>query len=123
MPEPVELRLRRGERRGVAMAETDDRDAGEEVEVALPFGVDEPRAVAVGEGDVVPRIRRKHLVRARDLACHATTAVCPIVAVMPLAAASAAARSLGMIPPSKAPSASMRRASPTAIASTISSSM
>ena len=46
MPQPVELRVRRGERRGVAVAEPDDGDAGEEVEVALAVGVDEPGAVA-----------------------------------------------------------------------------
>ena len=34
MPEPVELRVRGGERGGVAVAERDDGDAGDEVEVA-----------------------------------------------------------------------------------------
>ena len=76
MPEPVELRVRSGERRGVAVAETDDRDAGEEVEVAVAVVVDEPRAVAVDERDVEPRVRREELggVDVR----HATTAVAPI---------------------------------------------
>ena len=46
VPQLVELLVRRGERRGVAVPEADDRDAGEQVEVALAVGVDEPGAVA-----------------------------------------------------------------------------
>ncbi len=121
MPEPVELCVRRGKRSRMAVTEADDRDAREQVEVALSVGIDEPGTVAVRERDVVAGVGRQHPVEARDLR-HAITAVLPIVAVIPLAAARAAARSFGMIPPSNAPSASIRRASPTAIASTISSS-
>ena len=46
MPEPVELRVRGGERRGVAVAEPDDGDAREEVEVAAAVVAVEPHAVA-----------------------------------------------------------------------------
>ena len=42
----LELRLRGRERRGVAMAEPDDGDARDEVEVAAALGVDEPGALA-----------------------------------------------------------------------------
>ncbi len=121
MPEPVELSVRCRQRRRMAVAEPDDGDAGEEIEVALPVGVDQPGAVAFDERDVEPRVGRQELVASCDVG-HATTAVRPIVAVIPLAAARAAARSFGTMPPSKAPSASMRRASPTPIASTTSSS-
>ena len=79
MPEPVELRVRGGERRGMAVAEPDDRDAGEEVEVALAVGVDEPRAVALDERDVEPRVGRQQLVPRLATWRHATTAVRPIV--------------------------------------------
>ena len=68
VPEPVELRVRGRERRGVAVSEPDDGDAGEQVEVALAVGVDEPRAVARGERDVEPRVGRQHL-RACVSAC------------------------------------------------------
>ena len=44
VPEPVELRVRGRERRGVAVAEPDDGDAGEEVEVAIAVVVDQPRS-------------------------------------------------------------------------------
>ena len=44
MPEPVELRVRGGERRRVAVAEPDDGDAADEVEVAAAVGVLEPRS-------------------------------------------------------------------------------
>ena len=121
MPEALELRLRGSERRGVPVPEPDHCDAGEEIEVALAVRIDEPRALAVGERDVEPRVRRQQLAARGDVG-HATTAVRPIVAVIPLAAASAAARSFGTMPPSNAPSASIRRASTTPIASTTSSS-
>ena len=121
MPQLVELLVRGGERRGVAVPEPDDRDAGEEVEVALAVGVDEPGAVARRERDVEARVGRQHPRLGQSLR-HAITAVRPIVAVMPLAAASVAARSFGTMPPSNAPAASIRFASRTSIASTTSSS-
>ena len=68
MPQPVELRVRGGERRRVPVAETDDRDACEEVEVALAVGVDEPRALAVGERDVESRVGREELRERCDVA-------------------------------------------------------
>ena len=42
VPEPVELFLRRGERRGVAVPEADDGDPGDQVEVALAVVGDQP---------------------------------------------------------------------------------
>jgi hypothetical protein len=42
VPEPVELRVRGGGRGGVSVAERDDGDAREEIEVAVPGVVDEP---------------------------------------------------------------------------------
>ena len=67
MPEPVELRVRGGERRGVAMAEPDDGDAGEEIEVAAAGVVDQPRAVAFDERDVEARVGRKQCLIADAL--------------------------------------------------------
>ena len=46
MPEPVELLVRRGQRGRVAVAEPDDRDSGDEVEVALSGVGDEIGLVA-----------------------------------------------------------------------------
>ncbi len=120
VPQPVELRVRRREWRRVAVAEADDGDAGEQVEIALAVGVDEPRAFAVGERDVEARVGGEEL-RERGDVRHATTAVQPISAAMPLPAASAAARSLGTMPPSNAPASSIRVARSTLIASRISS--
>ena len=74
MPEPVELRVRCGQRRRMAVAEPDDGDAGEEIEVALAVGVDQPGAVAVDERDVEPRVGRQQPVRELHVG-HATTAV------------------------------------------------
>ena len=51
VPEPVELRVRSGERRRMPVAEPDDGDARREVEVARAGVVDEPAAVAVDERD------------------------------------------------------------------------
>jgi hypothetical protein len=68
----------RRERRRMQVAEPDDGDPGEEVEVPLSVGVGHPRAVARHERDVVPRVRRHH--RARRERRHATTAVAPISA-------------------------------------------
>ena len=70
VPEPVELRVRGGERRRVAVAEADDGDPGEKVEVAPAVGVDEPRALAArrtsrpaARRSAEPRARRR---RSRD---------------------------------------------------------
>ena len=82
VPERVELCVRGGERRRVAVPERDDRDPGEQVEVALAVGVGQPDAVAGDEGDVVPRVGRQQR-RGRQQRAHATTAVAPIVASTP----------------------------------------
>ena len=42
MPEPVELLVRSGQRGRMAVAEPDDGDPGDEVEVALPRVGDKP---------------------------------------------------------------------------------
>ena len=112
MPEPVELRVRGRERRRVAVAEADDGDPGEQVEVAPPVGVDEPRTLAGDERHVLPRVGRQHRVRGDG--AHATTAVAPISARTPSARATTAARSFGTIPPSSSPVSSRRSASPAA---------
>ncbi len=67
VPQLVELRVRGGERRRVAMAEPDDGDAAGEVEVATSGLVDQPHAVALDERDARLRIRREH--RAGENAC------------------------------------------------------
>ena len=51
VPEPLELLLRGLERRRVAVAEADDGDPGDEVEVALAVVGDQPAALAVDERD------------------------------------------------------------------------
>jgi hypothetical protein len=38
VPEPVELRVRGGERRRMTMPERDDRDPADQIEVLLSFG-------------------------------------------------------------------------------------
>ncbi len=119
VPHAVELGVRGRERRRVAVPEPDDGDPAEQVEVALAVRVDEPCAVALDPCHVLPRVRRQEIVMSQHLLLgHATTAVLPISALMPLPAASAAARSLGTIPPSNAPSSSMRVACPAPIEST-----
>ena len=57
VPERVELVLRGRERRRMAVAERDDGDAAEQIEVAAPLDVREPDAVAGGERHVVARVR------------------------------------------------------------------
>ena len=85
VPEPVELRVRGGERRRVAVAEPDDGDARGEVEVRAARVVDEPDAVALDERDARRRIRRQQRVLQRG--AHATTAVTPMSAASPFRAA------------------------------------
>ena len=75
MPELVELRVRGGERRRVAVAEPDDRDPADEVEVAAAVVVLEPRAVAAHERDVRARIRLEQRRADDRRGGHATTAV------------------------------------------------
>src|SRR6266852_843585 len=101
MPEAVELPVRGGERRGMFVAERDDRDAGGEVEIAPAEVVGQPDAVAVDERDARRRIRREQCILEHD--AHATTAVAPISATRPLRAARAAASTFGTIPPSNEP--------------------
>ena len=57
VPEPVELLVRGGERCGMAVAEPDDGDAADEIEVAAAVDVLEPRAVAAHERHVGARVR------------------------------------------------------------------
>ncbi len=122
MPEPVELGVRRGERRRVAVAEAHDRDAREQIQVAAARVVLQPRALSGHEGDAEPGVGGEQPALGGEDVAHAITAVAPMCAVIPLAAAIAAARSLGTIPPSNAPASSRRFASPARIASTIASS-
>ena len=110
MPEPAELCLRGGERRGVQVPEADDGDAGDEVEVASALGVGEPRALAGDEGDVRRRVGRQY-GGARHGHGHASTAVSPISAAR-RARRGTAARSLGTIPPSSSPPESRGRPRP-----------
>ena len=56
MPERVELGVRGRKRRWMTVAEADDRDPAEQVEVALSVRVDEPRSLAGDEGDVGARV-------------------------------------------------------------------
>ena len=87
------------------------------------------------DGGIVPKLRAAALAAASGITAHIgstgglasnwvmrRTAVCPMCAVMPLAAASAAARSFGTMPPSNAPSSSMRVARATSMASSTTSS-
>ena len=64
VPEPVELLPGGGERRRRAVAETDDRDPGDEVEVLAAGVVPDPAALAAHDRDVGARIGREHAVRA-----------------------------------------------------------
>src|SRR5439155_7002666 len=93
VPEPLELRLGGGERRGMAVTESDDGDPGDEIEVALSIRVEEPRPFAADERHVLPRVGGKDGCGERD--AHATTAVSPISARSPSRAAVTAARSFG----------------------------
>jgi len=61
VPQTVELRMCRRERCRVTVAEADHGNAREEIEIALAVGIDEPRAFAVGERDVEPRIGGEEL--------------------------------------------------------------
>ena len=101
MPESVELLVRGGERRRMAMSEADDGDARREVEVTRPVGGGQPRAVAVDERDVGADVCREH--RAARGERHEVTSVRPISARTPRLAATTAACSFGTIPPSKQP--------------------
>ena len=67
MPEPLELLLRGGERGRVAVAEADDGDPGDEVEVPLAVVGDQPGALAVDEGDREPRVGRKQRRAGEDV--------------------------------------------------------
>ena len=100
MPEPVELRVRGGERRRVPVAEADDGDAAGEVEEACGRRRRSARSPRPDERDVRARVGRQDGATAMRCA-HATTSVIPISARTPSRAASTAARSLGTIPPSK----------------------
>jgi len=59
------------------VAKSDNGDPAEQVEVALAGRVDEPGAVALDEGDILPRVRRQQIVLSDHLG-HAITAVLPI---------------------------------------------
>src|SRR5262249_32841811 len=113
VPGGVELLAGGGEGRGVAVAEPDDSDPRDEVEVALPGVGDEPRALAGDEGDILPGVGRED--RSAQRGGHARTAVSPISAFTPSLAAVTAARSLGTIPPSSSPASRRSSAVPAAI--------
>ena len=89
MPESVELLVRGGERRRMAMSEADHGDARREVEVTRPVGGGQPRAVAVDERDVGADVCREH--RAARGERHEVTSVRPISARTPRLAATTAA--------------------------------
>jgi hypothetical protein len=58
VPERVELALRGGERRRMAVAEADDGDPGQEVQVRAAFGVLERRPLAADECQILTRVDR-----------------------------------------------------------------
>src|SRR4051812_35130651 len=117
VPERVELRVRGRERCGVEVAEADDGDACDQVEVARAVVGGDPAPLAAHERDVGARVRRQH-GRARQRAAHATTAVWPISAWTPSRAAVTAARSFGWIPPWSVPPSSSSSASSAAMRET-----
>ena len=59
VPEALELRLRRRERRRMAVPERDDRDPAAEVQVLAPVRVPDAAPVAAHDREVGPRIRRQ----------------------------------------------------------------
>ena len=71
MPEPLELLLRGFERRRMAVAEADDGDAGDAVEVAPAVVGDQPAAVAVDERDGEARVRREQRGAGQRRSCAA----------------------------------------------------
>ena len=81
------------------MAERDDRDPAEEVEVAAAVDVGEPDALAGDERDVVSRVGGQERLPWRASAVMPSTAVAPIAASTPSRAAPTAARSFGTMPP------------------------
>ena len=97
------------------MAEPDDGDSRDEVEVPAARVVADAAAVSLDDGEVGPSVGRQDGVaqrRGTALECtglrHATTSVAPIVASTPPARRQrAAAVSLGTMPPSKRPAASI----------------
>src|SRR5439155_10314530 len=93
VPELLELRLRRLERSRVTVAEPDDGDAGQQVQVPAPVLVADPRTPAADDRDVLARVRRQD--RRHDVDVHATTAVRPISASTPTRPTLTAARSVG----------------------------
>src|SRR5205085_8897735 len=120
VPESFELGLRGGEGCRMAVPEPDDRDPGDEVEIARSVLAVEPGALAARQRDAVARIGREDgCFQDRT---HVTTAVSPISARTPSRAAVTAARSFGTIPPSSSPPSRSRSASPTWIACTTASS-
>ena len=62
VPEALELLPGGGERRGRAVAETDDGDPGDEVEVLAALVVPDAASVAADDGDVRPRVGRQDRV-------------------------------------------------------------
>ena len=94
MPQAVELGVRSRSGSGGAVAEADDRDARDEIEVSAPLVVPDAAAVPPHDREVGPRIGGEHRVAqrrrrprlGRSQRCHAVTSVAPI------AAAHAAAR-------------------------------
>ena len=109
VPELVQLRVRRRGHGGMPMAEPDDGDPPDEVEVRTTLVVPDATAVSSDDRHVCARVRRKQclprcLQEAVARVAHPGTSVAPIDAWTPPRAARMAAISLGTIPPSKRPS-------------------
>ena len=103
VPEPVELRVRGRERRGVAVAERDDGEPGAEVEVAPPVVVDEPRALAA-------RRRSRRRARRSAAACERWRSV--VTRAPPSRRCAPARRAARRGPPPRASARSRPRARP-----------
>ena len=86
VPEAVELLVGGRERRRRAMAETDNGDPGDEVEVLAARVVPDPAALAAHDRDVGAGVGRQHRVAEHATSserAHATTSVAPIAARTP----------------------------------------
>ena len=66
VPEAVELCLRGRERRGMTVAERDDRDPASEVEVLAAVGVPHPAALAADDRHVRARVGRQQPIQTCD---------------------------------------------------------
>ena len=67
MHQPARLLAHRLDHRRVAVADRANRDAGEEVEVLVAVGVEQPAALAAHELDRVARVRADHVIALQSL--------------------------------------------------------